>query len=1023
MEEEIIQNMIFQLGQSQDRRMPEELKVHFADIDERTPEALLRLTKKLAPFVSFYRNTASSPAGDWSPFFPEAADVDKLFESGGGSNKGESPPHLALFLSFLELYKQPQERLNRMTGSHLDFHYREVLRLGKKGAAPDRAHLLLELKKNAPPVRITPQHLFSAGKDKTGVELIYAPARETVINTAQVGSLRSLFVDPGGKGTVRYAPIADSSDGVGGKLEGEIPAWSGFGHDALPEAEVGFALASPVLRMKEGIRKITVSLTFHDLDPARLTEASLTDAFDAFLTGEKAWLGPFSLSPTLHENEMRFDLTVPENEKGVIDYNAAIHGYTYVAQAPVLQLLLKPGAGVGYRDFNPVTVEKARITVDVSKVTSLNLENDGGALDPKKAFPPFGPAPTRGSQFRIGCPEALSKKLSQLKLHVQWKDAPARFSTRYQDYGVSVGNGSFTANAALKTAGDDLHAESVALFDPENAAAEHLISLTLSAPPASSGSNSGGEVYALSAAGSRWATREATKRVLQKPIFTRFTRVPPTVREGFITLSLERDFLHQTYRKKYVEQILAYSKLSDPKDPPVILNEPYTPVIQSISLSYTASSDQVNLSSTALGDFSNPDLHFFHIAYFGQMREHGYQRAQFPFLTDPRVTLLPAYSHEGELLIGLNGLKAGDSVSLLFQVAEGSADPDREPQEIHWFVLCDNYWKPLDRREVVLDTTGQLLTSGTIRFLIPEEATQVNTILPSGPIWIKAGVAQHAAGMSRLIAVAANAVEVRWIDRGNDPGHLQAPLPPGKIAKLKDGLSGVKGVKQPYSSFEGRPVESDEGFYTRASERLRHKNRSITGWDYERIVLEAFPTVRQAKCIPHAREGNWLAPGHLLMVVIPDGRNQNAVDPLRPKVPSETIRRIGAYLQERAGMQVKVKVKNPNYQAVRLAFKVRFHPGFEFNFYSGLLNQELVRFLSPWAFDPTRELAFGGKVYKSVLLDFVEDLDYVDYVADFKMSFAAGPLEGADLSEAKPQAPDAILVSAATHIIQEAEES
>ncbi len=219
-------------------------------------------------------------------------------------------------------------------------------------------------------------------------------------------------------------------------------------------------------------------------------------------------------------------------------------------------------------------------------------------------------------------------------------------------------------------------------------------------------------------------------------------------------------------------------------------------------------------------------------------------------------------------------------------------------------------------------------------------------------------------------------------------------------------------------------MESEDAFSTRVSERLRHKNRCITAWDYERIILEAFPGVHKVKCIPHAntvtvtRENCWLAPGNVLIVVIPDLKNKNARDPFQPKVDADLISRITAYVQERAGMQVRVHVKNPSYQKIQLDFKVEFHTGYEFNYYSQALNQALIRFLSPWAYEADREISFGGKVYRSVLLDFVEELDYVDYVTDFRMYSCTGTTSiFQDLREVQPEAPDAILVSAAAHII------
>src|SRR5262249_3003790 len=138
-----------------------------------------------------------------------------------------------------------------------------------------------------------------------------------------------------------------------------------------------------------------------------------------------------------------------------------------------------------------------------------------------------------------------------------------------------------------------------------------------------------------------------------------------------------------------------------------------------------------------------------------------------------------------------------------------------------------------------------------------------------------------AEGMSRLIDVVANGVEVAFVDGGNDPVHLTAPLPAKAISRLTTPVASVKSVSQPYASFSGSPAESDDALRMRTPERLRHKDRCITPWDYERVVLGAFPGINRVKCIPHAKRGNFRAPGNVLLVVIPDLRNTNARDPLR----------------------------------------------------------------------------------------------------------------------------------------------
>jgi hypothetical protein len=403
------------------------------------------------------------------------------------------------------------------------------------------------------------------------------------------------------------------------------------------------------------------------------------------------------------------------------------------------------------------------------------------------------------------------------------------------------------------------------------------------------------------------------------------------------------------------------------------------------------------------------------------MREHGLQRQQFDFIADKRVPLLPAHVHEGELLIGVEKLRAGDWISLLFQVAESSADPEAPRQQLAWYVLCDNYWKPLGKREIVLDTSNQLLTSGLIQLVIPREATLENSVMPGGLIWIKAAVPEHVEAVSQLIEIGANAVEVRLVEQGNDPTHLELPLPARSIARSKIAPAGVKGVTQPYASFGGRAQESTDTLHMRAAERLRHKDRCVSPWDYERVVLDAFPAIHKVKCVPHAKPGSWLAPGNVLLVVVPDLRNRNARHPLQPKADADTISRIREHVRARAGRQVSVEVKNPTYQRVRLDFKVRLRPGFELNYYAAQIQQALLRALSPWAFEAERTIEFGGRVSRSVMLDLVEELDYVDYVTDFKMFSRVGDEpEGPDLAEVSARTPDAILVSDDTHALAEA---
>src|SRR5262249_53908961 len=206
----------------------------------------------------------------------------------------------------------PRQAINQLTGRHLDFFYRRVLGFQARGATPDRAHVVLELKKNAVPALVAPSTLFVGGKDATGGDLLYSPVAESIVNTSRVASLRPILADAAWPGRVRFAPIANSADGLGAPLPEEAPKWRPFGHDDLPVAAIGFAIASTILRLKEGRRTITLTLGVEGA--GALTSASIGGAFEAFLTGEKAWIGPVSVTAAASPGQLTFQITLDEKQ-------------------------------------------------------------------------------------------------------------------------------------------------------------------------------------------------------------------------------------------------------------------------------------------------------------------------------------------------------------------------------------------------------------------------------------------------------------------------------------------------------------------------------------------------------------------------------------------------------------------------------------------------------------------------------------------------------------------------------------
>ncbi len=1000
----ILQNEIARLGQSQEDRSPVALDPGFAPVDGRGPAERVAEARRLAAQLRYYGFDPNEADGDWQGLFP--ADAEQMLTRDDGS----VPPHLGLFGAFLDMLAPAKDALNDLTARHLDFQYRRVLGFEPLPAEPEHAHLTLELKKGTAPFAITPAHRFTAGKGADGAERLYAPMRETLIGQGKISALHSVYRDAGG---VRFAPAANSADGLGTPLDPAKPHWSAFGHAGLAAAPLGFALASSLLRLREGRREVTATLDVAFADSLGLDGQAIANRLQAFVSGEKGWLGPFALSGTLAAGHLKLAFTVPDGEPAVVDYDAALHGSAFATVLPVVQLLLRPEAAAAYDALSQLRLDKARLSVTVDGMKTLDLENDFGTLNPKKAFQPFGPQPVKGSRFMVGCPEALSKPLTDLKIRLRWQGAPGDFAGWYVDYKnvAAVSNG-IAARLVYQDAGGSETSRELNLMNR----VDGVSTLSPNAPatiftPLYVGQSF---VYSMLGGGS-FVSRLFGKRFMNaQPVYQQEIVPPPAVRSGFVTVALIEDFLHADYRRQTMEEA---RKTTGAK----VLNEPYTPVVQDITLAYAAQSPVADLTRDDQDAFvASLDLQFFHVGAFGPRREHPFLRRQLGWVSEKKISLLPAYPDEGELIVGVAGVGAGDSIYLLLQVAEGSANPELQAQPVKWSVLCDNHWRPAAPEEIALDTSRGLRASGLVGLVLSRSTTTDNSWLPAGPVWLKAAVNKDSAAACKLLAVHANGVEVV-----RDWSAATAPavetLAPGSIAKLLAPPAALKQVAQPYASFGGRAGESAAMLNRRAAERLRHRQRCITPWDYERLLLENFPGVHRVKCIPHASETSWMAPGHLLIVAIPDLRNRNLPDLLQPKVDLDTLTQMTELAQAHASPQVTVRVRNPAYQAIRLDFKVRFRAGYPFDYTRRQLHEAIVQALSPWAFTAGRQLDFGGRIYRSVLLDFIEELPYVDFVTDFRCGLAgSGDLLLNDVAEIVAERPDTILVSAARHVIAEA---
>jgi hypothetical protein len=432
-------------------------------------------------------------------------------------------------------------------------------------------------------------------------------------------------------------------------------------------------------------------------------------------------------------------------------------------------------------------------------------------------------------------------------------------------------------------------------------------------------------------------------------------------------------------------------------------------------MSYEAATGVIDLTDSQT--LNSNKGRFFHIYPFGEAEQHQdlinqesdvYVFPQFshtddkPESTDIAPVQSKKHNHIGEFYIGLEKLSAQESVNILFQVMEGTTDPLVSKPEYHvaWSYLSANEWVNFKDQDLV-DRTLQLIKSGIISFSIPSGATTQHTLLPKDHIWLRASISEAAGAVAKLISVQAQAALVTFSDQGNAADVLAKPLAASTISKLKVPLSWVKKIAQPYSSFGGRAVEQPEKFYTRVSERLRHRDRASTIWDYEHLILEAFPTIYKVKCLNHTRvEDIELEsekfysenqPGYVTIITVPSLVNRNDTDKLKPYTHQSTLAEIKTFLASRVSAHVNVIVENPLYEEVKTGFKLKLKSGYQnFTYYANLLREEITQFLSPWLTDNAAEIEFGGKLYKSTVIDFIEERPYVEFITDMNLRQKVG---------------------------------
>ncbi|MFN8395708.1 MAG: baseplate J/gp47 family protein [Bacteroidia bacterium] len=824
--------------------------------------------------------------------------------------------------------------------------------------------------------------------------------------------------------------------------------WFPYGLQAAAEnatfPDLGLVIASPVLAMAEGERSIQVEIEFVPLDMAQLQACFLLTAPDS-----KDWYSPFgfqvssedawlevdwrSVAPTFDPVHQRvgFTLTVPASHPAIASPGEKFPDASLAGSASLLRIRPLPLPTGVARETHHLILDALKMTkldlaVSVQGITKFQAQNHDGEIRINAPFEPFGSLPGPHSAFMIAHPELCLKPLQSIDLQLEWMDVPADVKGYYDPYFVKMGNQPAVTGVAHGL--DDFSASlevvtgrwSSRLGQADVPFLHNSVSLlTPGIEPLDAGYSpeemedweepTDWPRYFKLVYSTPWAPYQAYAKA-ERRLTAAISQASNEFAAASITYTTSPNGTTsgKSNATRFAEAQAVVQELSS-----IVLQPPFVPKLREMRLGYTA---KATIDLVEWAPKASPQEVLLHQQPFGF--------SQVPIGMGSPVPMMPVVVDEGALLIGLEEATPGQPLSFLVKVLSGTGNPEELPPSVHWHYFSQAGWNLLPSGSLLRDETLGFTQTGIIRMILPEDAISTQLEMPQKLHWLVAAVGRDCELLPDWEDIHLHSVQARQvIENGAVPIWNAAA---GTVTELEQSqLQAVMDAKQHYPSFGGRAGEAGDQFYRRVSERLRHKGRALTAWDYEHLCLERFPSLYAIKTL-QAKAEFGRSPGEMRLVVVPDLRGQRFASPFQPRLGFGDLNEITGYLQKVAPPAAKVRAVNPQYRPVVVGTTLNFKDGISSATGRHLIQRRLKSFLAPWAFDDATAMAFGGRLYVSEVVEVLQSEPYVEFVGKTRLfvgnkegTYTEATTPGSDTSAYIEVADTDVLTSAPLHFINE----
>ncbi len=907
-------------------------------------------------------------------------------------NEGNTQPHIALYIAFVEMYKYAQNDINKFTQRHLDYYFKEILKFTHIPETPDKVHLVFDLQDNIEFYKLDKGTGFYAGQDVNGNDLQYKLNDEIVVTQAKINAIKTI---------INSNTHSDDAH----ELFEHVFLSNNINQDIHSEEKddrsysLGFAIASSFLKLSEGDREI--EFTFHlqryafenfmklykeeILNDVNINIYDINEfvnhlfSFAYTSIGEKDEPEMFvipkkNIRTYFHKNSYgdplnQFNLTVtlPAVFPPIIPCLLDDFPEAKERELPVCYFFLSNEKLNFYNYYKQIIIDKVGIKVIVQGVRDLRVQNEYGSLDVSVPFEPFGATPSIGSTFYLGHETIFSKKIDDLQIVMDWKDVPLLengFAEYYQGYSDIVNNQTFkVAVSALKDRKwipadnkqviylfDDVdELEDASIMPVDNIRVIDDLDL-----------NKINDPFKIAPKVNK---NDAYSRISTNG-FLKFEFIYPPIGFG-----------HNEYPKIIKKQ--AFSSMKRGGASTDEINEPWSPTLNSISINYEAS---------LLIDFNKQSKYkkscYYHIQPFGNK-----------LVSEPvgnKINFIPQYDVGTEVYIAIENFHEKSDLSIFINI-DNLISSVKEKTDIKWSFLQNDTWIDIYDKTILVDSTNDLSTSGIIIFDFSEFDKEFfnqknltnNKIFPKGFFYLRIKTNSGHSFVNRMNYVKCHGAVASFFNNGNTSEHLAKGLPAETINAFTGDHPDIKQIIQPFHSFGGASEENRRDFQVRVSERLRHKNRGVTKWDFEHIVLQQFPDISKVICLNNTNKDVEVEPGNILVIVIPTIEQTKSVTSLEPRSSEVELKIIKDFIFQRISPFIKLEVRNPIYEHVQVKFEVQFREGYNPRYYLQIINQDLCEFLNPWVKEDSGiQVTASDNIYSIHIVYFLEKRPYVDFVSN-----------------------------------------